>query len=71
MVVEQVLGGTGTSTTGGATGNTAQKITAIARKWSYQEVYLIIYKGKLVIYSPNKITSLNNFVLAQPQMIIS
>ena len=58
------IGETGTSTTGGATGNTAQKITAIALKWSYKEVYLIINGKKLVFYSPNKIASLSKFSIS-------
>ena len=33
------IGGTGTSITGGATGNTVQKIVLIACKWGYQEVF--------------------------------
>ena len=50
-------GGTGTPTTGGTgtTGTTSQKTVSIARKWGYQEIYVIVDGKKSVLYGPNKI----------------
>ena len=56
-------GGMGTPTTGGLTGNTAQKTTSLVRKWGYGEVYLIVDGKKSVLYGPNKIIAPNNFSL--------
>ena len=50
-------GGTTTGgTTGTTTGTTAQKTVSIARKWAYQELYVIVDGKKSVLYGPGQIT---------------